>query len=570
MIHSPIFSFVDFENRLPNISLPQYRAQLAFQFYFSAVDQLPVDGSAVVVSVADVNNNILFTLNATITEACAWGVVTGIDEETDFPITVGDGEIIPAATYNTIYDLWDALQAVGIAANSETFIQCCKENLQDYTLTYTTAGSSSKTIHINFYRGVVYVDNSSNNQEADFEDNGIHIGDCYKLAVTVNGDTNFSNVFKRVNDTRYLTFLTYSCNEDEYEFYYGDGSLINKLWLSFHLKNPSPLTTRKIYQRSDGTYKVQSSKIQKELEGITDYFPEELHDRLIVALEHDNKHAFSNGRYEIDADLFMNSDYTIAWQDKDIYDAPKAAMATFKILKFFAGRNSNCERRPVCIPLPNPGGGGGGGGCVGVTIVPITLPDGQAGVPYSVDIMFNGDAPFVVSGTSTTSTGTDWAFTDITNGVRITGTPTADDVAGGISFGFHVSNCSGNNSQDFSQHINVESGAGDGVGFNFRATTDFPDGYFDNQSDACAALNSGFSTGITVYLDPLDVDGGGAIIGTSTVYQDSFHTVLYQDTALPAFSSKYRIMHNNTTGNEYVVLYQTDSSQNVSVTPESC
>lgn len=209
-------------------------------------------------------------------------------------------------------------------------------------------------------------------------------------------------------------------------------------------------------------------------------------------------------------------------------------------------------------------------GCIGVTINSITLTDAQSGVFYSVDIMFSGDSPFVVNGTSTTSTGTDWAFTDIANGVRITGTPTDADVAAGITFGFHVSNCSGINSADFSQHTNVLAAGSGNPGWLFIGNTTTPNGYYTLKADACAVINTGFSIGSLVYLNAIDVNMDGSIAGNSTLYTNSGATVPYHDTTLGALQSKYRVIRNNVTGNEYIVLYQTDVSEIASVTPEVC
>jgi hypothetical protein len=552
-IQSPKYSFVDFENRISSV-LPAYQSQLSFQFLFSSDMDISRSGSVqMYIGKAD-KSATLFEWNATVYDVCFWGKILNIDEDTDFPIIVGSGQIIPAGTYTAFTDLLTALEVVGFNAYAQTFLQCCVENLQDYTIDFTSADTTLKTLNINFYRGLIYVDGTGNNQETDFNTNNIKPGDCYTIAIgspqnddvhivsqttgataeytvvfdgtlrdgdeidfsltdgtgnlnfgeiasigttldillgaveaeltltgfpytldgytlhiqprsgTITGVTTvmvanptisvqaYSNVFQRVSSTAYFTFLSYYNNEDTYNFHYPANYLVNRLWLPFYFSKPGYPITRKIYRKSNKQYKVLSSTIEKELTATVDFFKNEIHERLIVALEHDNKHAFSNdANYAIDDDIFMNSDYQISWQERDYPNTTIEAPATFKALVVFAGRNSNCEKRPACVRLPDPGGDDGG--CTPVAITAITLPDATAGTPYSIDVMFTGDAPFVVSGPSAPG----WlTFTDITNGVRLSGTPTSGDVGTDISISFHVSNCAGVNSADFEQTIDVE------------------------------------------------------------------------------------------------------------------
>jgi hypothetical protein len=562
MIKSPIYSFVDFEDRLSGCILLSYKAQFGFQFYFAAGTE-DIAAGGISVWIADIENNILFQLtDATVSDECAWGEVTDIDEE-DFPVIVGDNQIIPAGTYDTIYDFWDILQSVGINANNTTFLQCCQDNLQNYTISYTTFANAAKTININFSRGIVYVDATATNQESDFESHGIAEGNCYKLAIkktggetsdiatnytgntsatswvfTLKGDvilpgaivqvdftddhqdgiqdysvtstvvdgwdlddlitdlynkifainpnaltytdddgfdgvkvrgattasgtvtiTNveggadytFSNVFKRTTDKTYLTFLTYYNNEDAFDFHYGDGSLVNKMWLPIIFRNPKPITTRKIYRRSNKTYKVQFANIEKELDAKTDYLPEAIHDRIDVALEHDNKHAFSDGRFIIDDDIFMNSEYNIDWPDNDLEGTPLEAMATFKVLKFFAGRNSNCEQRAVCIALPSPVA------CEAVTFSLDALPAATVGQPWYVLRPLDGDSPFVL----TINSKPDWMNISISDhNLVFSGVPPE---SGSFDVDITVSNCNGDHSVNYTSSVTASSGGGEGL-----------------------------------------------------------------------------------------------------------
>jgi hypothetical protein len=548
-VQSPIHSFVDFENRI-NTVLPAYKSQLSFQLLFSSDMEVPIDGTVqTYIGKADKTATV-FPWTATVYDVCFWGKIVNIDADADFPIMVHSGQIIPANTYETFDELLAALQAVGFNAIAQTFLQCCVENLQNYTIAFTTGYSTSKALNINFFRGLIYIDGSANDQEADFNTNNIKINQCYTIAIgdpqnddihivsqtagatseytvvfdgtlrngdeidfsltdgtgnlnfgeiasigttldillaaveaeltltgfpytlvghtlhiqprsgTITGNTTvtvanptisvaaYSNVFLRVASAKQLTFLTYYNNEDGYDFHYPADYLINRLWFPFYFSKPAYPVSRKIYRKSNKDYRVLSSTIEKQLTALTDYFKDEIHDRLIVALEHDHKHVFSDDvNYAVDQDIFMNSDYQINWPDRDYPDMPVEANATFKVLQVFAGRNSNCEKRPVCIALPVPDTGGGDG-CVAVTITATTLEDATAGIAYSQDIPLNGTAPFWISAIVKPA----WATVAVigTN-VHVSGTPPGPGTAETISF--TASNACGN--ADFSQDINI-------------------------------------------------------------------------------------------------------------------
>lgn len=95
--------------------------------------------------------------------------------------------------------------------------------------------------------------------------------------------------------------------------------------------------------------------------------------------------------------------------------------------------------------------------------------------------------------------------------------------------------------------------------------------YFDNFTDACNALtNFGCGTA-TVYVKHILIvawAGFEAATTAVTCYDDSNATVLFHDTAIPANSTKYRIISDGTSC--FVVIYQTDVSNLVSIQKENC
>lgn len=409
---------------------------------------------------------VLFQLNAAITDVCFWGKITGIDGDIDFPVTVGEYQVIEAGTYETIEDIFAALAAVGFnVTNDFTFLQCCTSNLQDYAIDFVAQDESDKTLHINFYRGLVYVDNSANNQESDFQTNNIAFGNCYSLAVKYTDVLAYSNLFQRIAATGFLTFLSYYNYEDAYDFHYPADYLVNKLWLPLHVKNPVYPEERKIYRKSNKQYKVQFATIEKQWLVVTDWFSDNVHGRLTIALAHDIVHFYSD---RIDEDVFKKDEYSIAWEEYYPPGAPTVAPASFNVLQVFAGRNSNCERRPVCVALPEPPVPPD---CETVAIIgELALPDAVVGEFYEHTEPLSGTPPYSV----VKNTGPAWMTIEIVSGlfVKFSGTP---DVSGeGIEVSFTLSNCGGDigHQVPYADYIDVTEEAIEGNG-NLENTTSF-------------------------------------------------------------------------------------------------
>jgi hypothetical protein len=438
-IQSPIHSFVDFENRITNFALPSYKAQMAFQFLFSSDMNVPRAGNVEVYVGDELQTATLFQLTATVTDYCFWGKIAGLDFDADLPFFVYEGEIIPEGTYTTLQELFDALAGVGFNTTDDTtFLQCCSENLQDYTI-----ATDKGDITIAFYRGLEYVE-ITNDQETDFNSAGVAVEDCYSLAILIPGidDPIFSNIFRRKNNTTWLTFVSYGNNEDVYDFHYPNNAVLNKNWLPLYQRKPKYPETRKVYIKSDKSYKTLSASIEKEYENLVEFMPDEFHDRMVVALSHDNIHFASS---KIDADVFKKGDYDIDWQENDTLES---AQAIFAINIQFEGRNSNCEQRPACVALPEPAA------CIDVAFEEVSLPDAVVGEAYSVTIALTGSGPF----TLTDVTKPAWVTIDIVGAdIHITGIPDPGDEGTGVEISFTVNNC-GEATPSLSDTIDVING----------------------------------------------------------------------------------------------------------------
>ncbi len=417
--YSLLHSFVNFDSDLSDVTLPAYNSfAIAFQFKLPP-GAFAIGAGTVSVEIVDLSNATLAILgSAVVTDLCANAVITGIAEN-DFP----------TVNYQTKEDLFVALQLLGYSATGFTFYQCCCENLPDST-------TPIPGITITFSRGVIGV------VIPEVTMTGIvAMGQCFKYAVTIDDTALISNPFIRV-ENEYLTWMRYSNNESAYNLYYCNGTFENRIWLPMYCRKPAYPEDRKIYMKNNKTYKITKASIEKEWEVAINYFPDKIHDRIVVALAHDNIY-FQN--QQISDNIFKKDEYKIDW---DEYPPIDVAQASFKVLQSFAGRNSNCEKPVPCAIVA----GGGGGGCIGVSIPATSLPNATVGVAYDVTIPFSGDAPVILTAFDVPA----WMDHDILTGsVHLTGSPAAGDEGTGITVSFTLSNCAGANTPSFTDTINV-------------------------------------------------------------------------------------------------------------------
>lgn len=112
----------------------------------------------------------------------------------------------------------------------------------------------------------------------------------------------------------------------------------NRVRLPVKLTAPQYTEEREVYRRADGVSITQSVVIHKIYEGSTDFLNEILHERLKIALAHDEV-VFENDKYF--GDVAQIGAYDINWQEK--FDYPFAT-AKFKAeVSPFNASNSNCQ-----------------------------------------------------------------------------------------------------------------------------------------------------------------------------------------------------------------------------------
>lgn len=112
----------------------------------------------------------------------------------------------------------------------------------------------------------------------------------------------------------------------------------NRIRLPFYITRPQYPTQSTVFRLANGSRKTLSAIIQKVFEGETDNLPKEIHERLIIALAHDD--VTVEGRYYLGG-VSLDGDYEIDWQK--FLDFP-LAKAGFKVqVTPFNYSNDNCQ-----------------------------------------------------------------------------------------------------------------------------------------------------------------------------------------------------------------------------------
>lgn len=112
----------------------------------------------------------------------------------------------------------------------------------------------------------------------------------------------------------------------------------NRVRLPIKLHKPQFPQEREVYRMANGATKTLSVIIRKVYDGQTDDMPEKMHERLVVALGHDN--VVIEGDKYIGAITLEGNNYDIEWSD---FLSRPVAQAKFKAnVTPFNATNSNC------------------------------------------------------------------------------------------------------------------------------------------------------------------------------------------------------------------------------------
>jgi hypothetical protein len=173
-----------------------------------------------------------------------------------------------------------------------------------------------------------------------------------KAIVSINGTNENlekkSNIFKLKCDGCYTAILQYKNEKDYADFSYCNvGNFFNRARLSMDVNRPKHIETKGIYRQSDGAIKQTSSVIIKEYLTQTDHYGADIHDKINVALGHDDVTVFSEF---YTGKISKVGDYNIEW-DNDINLC--RATANFRLTATpFAIKNNQCMGcSPVSLPV---------------------------------------------------------------------------------------------------------------------------------------------------------------------------------------------------------------------------
>jgi hypothetical protein len=169
--------------------------------------------------------------------------------------------------------------------------------------------------------------------------------ECFRLKLKVNysGTTEeaISNCFIVKQSDCYTSVLEYTNDEDYGDFAYCSAvDFANKARLYLYPAQGKPIEDKAVYRKSSGRIRQTRSLLTKEYVITTEHYPEYIHDRISVALAHDDIAIYSSN---YSGGISKSGEYQIDWVDNLC-----KATATFKALSTpFAIRNNNCA---ACEP----------------------------------------------------------------------------------------------------------------------------------------------------------------------------------------------------------------------------
>ena len=129
--------------------------------------------------------------------------------------------------------------------------------------------------------------------------NGLDEGDCFTIGILAGGSIDLAyfvsnQCFKKINDKCLTSQLRYINADSAFGFDYRSygvfpsiGFTQNIIRLPIYFKEPIVSSDKNIYVRSDGSRKLLSARLAKQYKGIIDAVGEDVHQKLVVALNHD-------------------------------------------------------------------------------------------------------------------------------------------------------------------------------------------------------------------------------------------------------------------------------------------
>lgn len=158
---------------------------------------------------------------------------------------------------------------------------------------------------------------------------------CLRIGLLYGATYTLSNLFRCVPVAE-TTLVKYLCYEPQFGFEYSIEDSYNQIRLPILAKTPQFPQEDKIYVDGNGVRRLLSSKIDKEYVLETEYIPEEWHEKIVVALSHDEVY-FDSVR------LQKSAAYEIDYEEYDeLQCGTRLYKASAKMTKNTTIRNTNC------------------------------------------------------------------------------------------------------------------------------------------------------------------------------------------------------------------------------------
>lgn len=171
----------------------------------------------------------------------------------------------------------------------------------------------------------------------------IDVGVCFNVVVSFDVEdprNRFvsTQCLQRIGDTCFTSKIIYSNVESAFDFIYGNG-YENIIRLPIYFKNPVIQNEQKVYVRSNGTRQKLYAKLAKKWLGLVDMATEEVHQKLVVALSHDNITFTTDNNYVLECTFEdeYNPDFPPVMQGINVWTANFNVMETP-----FDEVNNNC------------------------------------------------------------------------------------------------------------------------------------------------------------------------------------------------------------------------------------
>jgi hypothetical protein len=184
--------------------------------------------------------------------------------------------VVVSDDYPTEADLVTALQIRRITSSGAT--------------TITSVGKDSLSLGSNTY--VIFLEFSTSTLLSSLSD-----GDCFQIQLNFLRDeppaylsTTSITCFKYSIDKCFTSRITYTNNENAFGFYYtipSTPNYINAIRLPMYAVDPAFDIEQQTYVRSNGIRTKVFARLAKKYKFVTDFLPEEIHQKLVVALNHD-------------------------------------------------------------------------------------------------------------------------------------------------------------------------------------------------------------------------------------------------------------------------------------------